>query len=75
MVEVISECELRPANEAHEGGFIPQSATTIPPKPARIPAGIPRKTVSTVRHSHGDDTPDRRVPRAEGKLHTRRYSD
>jgi hypothetical protein len=49
IVEVASVCELRPINEAHTGGFIPWSVATIPPKPARIPAGIPRMVVSAVR--------------------------
>jgi hypothetical protein len=48
IVEVASACELRPVNEAHTGGFIPRSVATIPPKPARIPAGIPRMVVSAV---------------------------
>jgi hypothetical protein len=49
IVEVASACELRPVNEAHKGSFIPRSVATIPPKPARILAGIPRKIVSVVR--------------------------
>jgi hypothetical protein len=38
IVVVASACELWSVNDANQGGFIPRSVATIPPKPARTPA-------------------------------------